>query len=64
MLKAQDNPYDARAAEKGFLLSRSARGALRALINDPTLILADEPTGDLDSENAIAFMELVKELNA
>ena len=35
----------------------------RALVNDPTLILADEPTGDLDSENAVAFMELVKELN-
>jgi ABC-type lipoprotein export system ATPase subunit len=35
----------------------------RALVNDPTLVLADEPTGDLDSENAMAFMELVKELN-
>ena len=35
----------------------------RALVNDPTLVLADEPTGDLDSENAVAFMELVKELN-
>jgi putative ABC transport system ATP-binding protein len=35
----------------------------RALTNNPTLILADEPTGDLDSENAIAFMKLVKELN-
>jgi putative ABC transport system ATP-binding protein len=35
----------------------------RALVNDPALILADEPTGDLDSENAVAFMELVKELN-
>ena len=35
----------------------------RALVNDPTLVLADEPTGDLDSENAVVFMELVKELN-
>lgn len=35
----------------------------RALVNNPTLVLADEPTGDLDSENAVAFMELVKELN-
>jgi ABC-type lipoprotein export system ATPase subunit len=33
-------------------------------MNDPTLILADEHTGDLDSENAIAFTESVKELNA
>lgn len=35
----------------------------RALTNNPTLILADEPTGDLDSENAMAFMKLVKEFN-
>jgi len=35
----------------------------RALANDPALILADEPTGDLDSENATMFMNLVKELN-
>lgn len=35
----------------------------RALANDPALILADEPTGDLDSQNATMFMNLVKELN-
>jgi len=35
----------------------------RALANDPALILADEPTGDLDSENATMFMNLVKKLN-
>jgi putative ABC transport system ATP-binding protein len=35
----------------------------RALANDPALILADEPTGDLDSENATMFMNLVKDLN-
>lgn len=35
----------------------------RALANNPSLILADEPTGDLDSKNAIAFMELVQDLN-
>jgi putative ABC transport system ATP-binding protein len=35
----------------------------RALANNPALILADEPTGDLDSENATMFMNLVKELN-
>jgi len=35
----------------------------RALANDPALILADEPTGDLDSENAAMFMNLVRKLN-
>jgi putative ABC transport system ATP-binding protein len=35
----------------------------RALANNPTVILADEPTGDLDSKSTTAFMELVKHLN-
>ena len=36
----------------------------RALINDPALILADEPSGNLDSENAKALHELFFELRA
>jgi putative ABC transport system ATP-binding protein len=35
----------------------------RALANNPSIILADEPTGDLDSKSAMMFMEMVKELN-
>ena len=38
-------------------------GIARALANNPALVLADEPTGDLDSENATAFMKLVQQLN-
>jgi putative ABC transport system ATP-binding protein len=34
----------------------------RALINDPPLILADEPTGNLDSENGVKILELLKQL--
>src|ERR1700682_2215782 len=35
----------------------------RALANDPRVLLADEPTGNLDSRNAQAAMELLAELN-
>ncbi|MHA1371030.1 MAG: ABC transporter ATP-binding protein [Promethearchaeota archaeon] len=33
----------------------------RALVKDPTLILADEPTGDLDQENTRHFIEILKD---
>ena len=34
----------------------------RALVNDPDIVLADEPTGALDSETSIQVMELLKEV--
>ncbi len=34
----------------------------RALINDPEILLADEPTGALDSETSVQIMELLKEI--
>ncbi|HLF72196.1 MAG TPA: ABC transporter ATP-binding protein [Dehalococcoidia bacterium] len=36
----------------------------RALVNDPAIVWADEPTGDLDSKNADEIMDLVMRLNA
>lgn len=36
---------------------------IRALVNDPELILADEPTGNLDSQNAEKMLTFLMELN-
>ncbi|MCI6733942.1 MAG: ABC transporter ATP-binding protein/permease [Clostridiales bacterium] len=36
----------------------------RALVNDPEIILADEPTGALDSKTSVQIMELLKEISS
>ena len=42
---------------------RQRVAVVRALINSPKLLLADEPTGALDEDNAANLMELLVELN-
>ena len=36
----------------------------RALINDPAIIMADEPTGNLDTKSSYEIMDIFKNMNA
>ncbi|MFC3121651.1 lipoprotein-releasing ABC transporter ATP-binding protein LolD [Agaribacter flavus] len=55
-----------RVLHKPYQLSGGERQRVaiaRALINDPSIIMADEPTGNLDADTSQSIVELIKDIN-
>ncbi len=74
--KNKDNELEKISKELGInsLLDRKAKylsggeqqrvAVARAIINNPTLVLADEPTGNLDEDNSNQLYNILKKLNS
>jgi lipoprotein-releasing system ATP-binding protein len=61
MLGVKDQAYKRASKLSGGQQQRIA--IARALINDPTIIMGDEPTGNLDSYNSDLVFDMLKELS-
>ena len=70
MARIENVLNDVRMASKAHKMPHQLSGGeqqriaiARALLNDPKIILADEPTGNLDSDTSNGIMGLLKEIN-